>query len=299
MRKMRRTAVVAASLMLCACTGGETGQQPDGLSVLVSIQPQGYFVERIAGDRAEVTVLIPPGASPAAYEMSPSEMRAVSLGDVWFSIGVTAENPWQQEFPSLNPGLLAVSTVEGMERLPIDRYGVPGEHHDHGHGHSHGGTDPHVWLSPELVKVQARVIAETLSDIDPDNAESYMENLRSFTDDISALQDELKEVLEPHAGSSFMVFHPAWGYFADEFGLVQVPIEIAGSEPSPREMSLLLDHAREEGIGVVFVSPQFSTSSAETIALELGASVVVIDPLAADWLTNMRMVAGELAGAME
>ncbi len=299
MREMRRTAVAVASLLLGACAGGETGQGPDGLSVLVSIQPQGYFVQRIAGDRAEVTVLIPPGASPAAYEMSPSEMRAVSRGDVWFSIGVTAENPWQQEFPSLNPDLMAVSTVDGIERLPIDRYGVPGEEHDSGHDHSHGGTDPHVWLSPELVKEQATVIAETLVNIDPDNAGLYMENLESFTGDISALQEELRTVLEPHAGSSFMVFHPAWGYFADEFDLVQVPIEIAGSEPSPREMALLMDHAGEEGIGVVFVSPQFSTSSAETIAQELGASVVVIDPLAADWLANMRMVAGELARSLE
>ncbi len=120
--------------------------------------------------------------------MSPSEMRAVSRGDVWFSIGVTAENPWQQEFPSLNPDLMAVSTVDGIERLPIDRYGVPGEEHDSGHDHSHGGTDPHVWLSPELVKEQATVIAETLVNIDPDNAGLYMENLESFTGDISAFR---------------------------------------------------------------------------------------------------------------
>ncbi len=299
MQRMRRLTVFTALLALAACSGGETDPMGGRLSVLVSIQPQGYFVERIAGDMAAVTVLIPPGASPAAYEISPSEMREVSGGDVWFSIGVMAETPWHREFPSLNPGLLAVNTVEGIERLPIDRYGLPGEDRHTEHDHSHGGTDPHVWLSPELVKLQAGVIAETLAEIDRDNAEIYMENLESFTADISALQDQLKAVLEPHEGSSFMVFHPAWGYFADEFGLVQVPIEIAGSEPSPREMSLLLDHAFSEGIDVVFVSPQFSTSSAETIARELDASVVVIDPLAADWLGNMLMVAGELAGAME
>lgn len=296
MRKLLKAFIVFFPVVFAACSS-QQGSSGSKLSILVTIVPQKYFVERIAGELAEVSVLIPPGASPAAYELSPSDMRVVSEADVWFTIGVTSENSWYDDFQEINGNLLVVNTLDGIQRLPVNRYGIPGVHGGTGHDHS-GGMDPHVWLSPELVKKQLYTISAALTDVDSLNASAYAEGLKAFEEDISLLQEKLHRLLDPRSGSSFMVFHPAWGYFADEFNLVQVPVEIAGNEPSPREMSALVDHGAGIGVSVVFVSPQFSSSSARTIAGELGASVVAIDPLAENWLLNMETVADNLGEAL-
>jgi zinc transport system substrate-binding protein len=294
-------------LMLLVLSGCSVHEEPAaaGIGVLVSIVPQKYFAERIAGDLIQVSVLIPPGASPAAHELSPAEMREVARSDIWFSIGVPSERRWLGDFQALYPELLIVDTGMSIQRLPIGRYGLPGteDHHNHNshhdHDHGSGNDDPHIWLSPELVKGQAEVMARTLAAADPDNAAIYTENLALFLEDISALQQDIQGILaEQGSGGAFVVFHPAWGYFADEFDLVQIPIEIAGSEPSPSEMAAIVDHVSGLGVAAVFVSPQFSTSSAEAVAAEIGASLVVIDPLSEQWLENMRLVAGELASAV-
>lgn len=288
-----------AIFLLAACTNQNDKVESEELSVLVSVVPQKYFVEKIAGGLAEVTVLIPPGASPPAYELSPSDMRRVSEADVWFTIGLQRENTWITRFSSLNEHLRIASTIKDVQRLPIGRYGIPGENTAHDHDHEHGDIDPHVWLSPELVSFQAVVIHENLCDIDPDNSEIYTDNLALFLGEIGDLQNGIHRLLDVYAGEGFMVFHPAWGYFADEFNLIQIPIEISGSEPSPAEMARLVDFGRSSSVKVVFVSPQFSESSAETIAGELNARVIFIDPLALNWNENLLSVAGELAAAME
>jgi zinc transport system substrate-binding protein len=297
MRKLLEL-TLALALLAMAC-GGENAVEESGLTVLVSVVPQKYFVQRLAGDLAEVKVIIPPGASPAAYEPSPSDLTTVSAADLWFSVGLLAEQNWKRDFQEISPDLVIVETERDLERLAIDRYGLPGEHGEHhDHGHDHGDLDPHVWLSPAMVTVQIETMAEALIEADPDNAETYRGNLEAFRTDIVSLQADLHMKLDPLAGGSFMVFHPAWGYFADEFDLVQVPVEIAGSEPSPGEMSELVDHALEYGIQVIFVSPQFSTASAEAIAAEIGAEVAVLDPLAENWLNNMERAGSELQAAL-
>ncbi|MCK5133174.1 MAG: zinc ABC transporter substrate-binding protein [Candidatus Sabulitectum sp.] len=298
---MQKLTVFIFLLILIACSGQEIREDKGEITVLVSVLPQRYFVEKIAGDLVEVTVLIPPGASPAAYEMSPSDMRRVSEADIWFTIGLWREITWIPEFSSLNERLSIVSTVEDVQRLPIGRYGIPEEHtaHEHEHDHDHGSLDPHVWLSPELVSLQAVVICETLCETDPSNSDIFFDNLALFLEEISDLQNEIHEMIDPFAGEGFMVFHPAWGYFADEFNLIQVPIEISGSEPSPAELARLVNFGKSSSVRVIFVSPQFSESSAETIADELNASVIFIDPLASNWTENLLFVASELAAAVE
>lgn len=267
------------------------------LIVAVSILPQKYFVEKITGDSIDIVVVVPPGANPATYEPSPSDMRNMSRVDVWFTIGVPFESPWLPRFTGTNTDLRVISTIENIERLPIDRYGITGhETSPAHHGHGHGSPDPHVWLSPELVRSQTAVIATELSQLDSSGADGYMANLNSFGVEIDSLQKRINSLIDSSSSSSFIVFHPAWGYFADEFGLIQIPIETAGSEPSPREMSLLIDYARENDIRAVFVSPQFSTSSAEAIAAEIGVEVSYIDPLAENWSSNLRNVAELLSG---
>ncbi|PIE52544.1 cation ABC transporter substrate-binding protein [Candidatus Fermentibacteria bacterium] len=289
--------ILGAFLLFLACSA-----TPDGdhgrLSILVSVVPQKYFVERLTPDDVAVTVLVPPGASPACYELSPSEMSAVSQADIWFSTGVPVENRWLSDFPRLNPELVIIDVTADMEKIPmaLHSHSTDGHsadlHQDHDH-ETDGDVprDPHVWLSPELVKVQAEAISEALQEIDTANAEVYQDSLEHFIRRIEDLQGEMQALLEPASGRSFMVFHPSWGYFAWEFNLEQIPIECRGNEPSPEELACLITEAREKEITVVFAAPQFSSSSAETIADEAGAVVAVLDPLAEDWEENMLTVA--------
>ena len=204
----------------------ESSEEGGGLIVAVSVLPQKYFVEKIAGDSINIVVVVPPGANPATYEPSPSDMRNMSRADVWFTIGVAFESPWIPRFKGSNPGLRIRSTIENIDRLPIDRYTAAGHEISSGHhGHDGGSSDPHVWLSPELVRSQAAIIAEELSVIDSAGEDEYMENLNSFYIGIDSLQNTIRTLIDPSSSRSFIVFHPAWGYFADEFGLIQIPID--------------------------------------------------------------------------
>ncbi len=298
----------AVSLILIG-TGCSRTDEPDTeageYTVAVSILPQKYFVERIASTQVNIIVVVPPGASPATYEPSPSDMRNISQADVWFTIGVDFEKAWIPRFAGSNPDMIIRSTIGGIDRLPISRYSIPGgiepspEHGDNGHDSAHGCEDPHVWLSPELVRKQAVVIAECLSDLDPEKEVRYRTNLESFILEIDSLQNSIHAMLDPIQGSCFMVFHPAWGYFADEFNLVQIPVEVSGNDPSPGEMSGLVDFAKDQNVRAIFVSPQFSTSSAEAIASEVDARIIHIDPLAENWGENLMNVAEEIAGTMD
>lgn len=283
----------------------ESGSITGEYTVVVSILPQKYFVERIASSELNIIVVVPPGASPAVYEPSPSDMRNISQADVWFTIGVGFERAWIPRFAGSNPNMTIVSTIRDIDRLPIDRYSIPDgiepspAFEDNEHNHANSSEDPHVWLSPELVRKQAAAIAECLSDLDPEMERYYHTNLESFTLEIDSLQKSIHAMLDPMRGRCFMVFHPAWGYFADEFDLVQIPVEESGNDPSPGEMSRLVDFAKDQNVQAVFVSPQFSTSSAETIASEVNARIIYIDPLADNWNSNLIRVAEEFSDTMD
>ncbi len=299
------SAALSMSIFAAGCGNGEPDEAASlpgsPISAAVSVLPQSYFLEKVGGDRVEITVVVPPGASPATYEPSPSDIRTMSDVDVWFTVGVAFEEPWLPRFTGSNPDLRVVSTISEIERKPVGRYSVEAltfdeGDGDQGHSHDEGSPDPHVWLSPELVRSQAAVMARELAAIDPSAADLYMDNLDGFQREIDSLQFGIHSLLDTLSGRSFIVFHPAWGYFADEFGLVQVPVESHGSEPSPGEMARLVDYARDNGISAIFVSPQFSTSSARAIASEIEGEVVQIDPLARDWADNLLRVAEQLAG---
>ncbi len=280
------------------------------MRVTVSIVPQTYFVERLGGGLFEVDVMVPPGASPAAYDPSPSQRASLEESEVLLTVGVPWEEAWVPRIVSGSPHLEVVDTAEGIERRPIGRHGIPGsgrdpeggqgEEHDHeggeGHGHGGGSPDPHIWLSPELVSVQAENIARALEELSPEDSAVIRDSLASFREEIASLQDSITAILEGGSGDTFVVFHPAWGYFADEFGLRMVPVEVAGSEPSPGEMADLVDLVVELDAGVIFVSPQFSTSSAEAIAAATGSETALLDPLASDWRDNLLRAAVAVAG---
>ena len=294
---------ITTGLTVPACLPASHTADIDTLSVSVSILPQQYFVERVGGERIEVNVMVEPGSSPATYEPRPEQLRALSDAVAYFSIGVPFEHAWLDRIAAANPDMAVVDTAAGIERLPMrtHRHDDDADHYDHDgdHGHADGAPDPHIWLSPRLVKVQAENIYAALVQLDPGNKAEYRANLDLFLDDISALEADIEATLTGLQGDKFMVFHPAWGYFAADFGLEQIPIEVGGQEPSARELAALIEKAREESIRVIFAQPEFRTSDAETIAQEIDGEVLLISPLAPDWLDNLRRVAQTFADVLE
>jgi zinc transport system substrate-binding protein len=313
--QVNRLALLTVSLVLlvsaavaCApiCAPG-TDSTDDKLNVVVSIVPQKYFVERIGGDHVSVSVMVEPGASPATYEPKPEQLKALSSAAAYFSIGVPFENAWLDKIAAANDEMMMVDTITNIERMPMeahDHHEEEGEEHEEEveheeeHDHAEGAPDPHVWLSPALVKVQSQAIYEALSELDPAHEAEYNANLDAFIADIDALRADIEATLSGLENKKFMVFHPAWGYFAHDFGLEQIPVEVGGQEPSAQEMAHLIEEAKEEGIRVVFAQPEFSTQDAETIAKEIGGEVLLISPLAPDWLENMRTVAQTFADVL-
>jgi zinc transport system substrate-binding protein len=257
------------------------------LAVFVSILPQKYFVHQICKELADIQVMVPPGASPATYEPNPRQMAAISKTRLYFSIGVPFENTWLKKIAAINPDMAVVPTDRGIEKLPMAAHHHPEDENQP----QQGSLDPHVWLSPPLVMIQARTMLEALQAADPVHRSVYESNFKAFISQLSDLDAELRGMFSGSAGQQFMVFHPSWGYFAQAYGLKMVPIEIEGKEPKPADLRELIEHARADGIKFVFVQPQFSARSAKLIAGEIGGQVVVADPLAEDWTENLRAVA--------
>jgi zinc transport system substrate-binding protein len=275
------------------------------LQVTVSILPQKYLVEKLSGNLVKVSVMVQPGFNPATYEPRPSQMRALVHSKVYFAIGVPFERVWLRKITAVNPKIQVVHTDQSIKKLEMIAHHYKGDE-DHKHNdvvyhkasHKRGSLDPHIWLSPPLVKIQARVISEALMMIDPAHKEIYKNNLRKFEIKIGRLDAEIRRIFEDKGlAKEFLVFHPSWGYFAEAYGLHQIPVEIEGKEPSATEMVRLIRYAKEKSIKVIFVQPQFSTKTAETIAREIGAKIVIADPLHEDWMENLLEVAVKLKGA--
>lgn len=262
----------------------------EALHMFVSIQPQKYFVRRIAGPDAQITVMVPPGKEPHSYEPTPQQVSRLSEADVYFRIRVPFEEAFIPRIRRSLEELAVVDITADVERRNLasrERNGEP------------GAEDPHVWLGPQQVKTMAQEIRDTLTELHPEEAESYRSNYREFTADIDALHRQLTEELAPLKGETLFVFHPAFGYFADSYGLQQKAVELGGHEPSAKELERIIAEAKEEGVRVIFVQPQFARDSAERIAAAIDGAVVPIDPLAEDWMDNMRTIAERIEEGLQ
>lgn len=265
--------------------------------ITVSILPQKYFVETLAGDYFEVNVLVQPGQSPENYEPSPSQMRAVSESTAYIQIGAPFETVWIEKVHAMNPEMVIFDSSAGIERIVMPDHFHEDEQTNET-DHENEEMDPHIWTSPKLVKTQLENITKLLVQIDPQNETYYQANLAGFLSDIDQLDLELQSELKDLANRKFMVYHPAWGYFAQDYGLEQIAIEIGGTEPSAKEMSQIIDLAKTEQVKVIFVQPEFSVRSAETIAAEIGGKVIPISNLEYNWLENMRSIGKILAESL-
>lgn len=271
--------------------------------VYVSILPQKFFVESIGGQLVEVSVMVTPGANPHDYEPSPSQMKTLSTAKIYFAIGDPFEDAWLKKITIQNSSLKVVHTEDGIEKKPINRNDPllrsPAESlSSELHKHAHDINDPHIWLSPPFVMLQARNILVALISEFPDQQTVLENNYKQFINQLVDLDAQLRLLFKDDAGKQFMVLHPAWGYFADAYNIRQISIECEGKEPKAKDLQQLIQYARNHGIRDVFVQPQFSTKNAETIAKEINAKLIPADDLSENWLENIKTVAVSIKQAL-
>lgn len=266
-------------------------------TVSVTILPQRYFVERIAGDFLKVNVMVPPGANPAATDLTPDQLVALHNSSLYFAVGYL---PFESAhlYPVLREqeGITLVNHSEGLHLLP----GTCSCGHDHGHDHDHGhGMDPHIWMSPAYARRMAGQIAATLGETFPEKQALFAENLRVLEADIDSIDSRARRIAEKLRHPVFLIYHPALTYFAADYGLEQVSIEHDGKEPGPAHLKAVINLAREKEIRTVFIQSQFDRENARAVAREIGGEVIPIDPLNADWKQEMHALLSILETRMQ
>jgi zinc transport system substrate-binding protein len=284
--------VLITCLMAAAVACPQQTEANNQLGVVVTILPQAEFVENIGGDKVDITVMVPPGASPHTYEPAPSQMAALSRARLYAKVGsgVEFELTWMDKLIAQNKDMLVVDCSKGIELQPM----AAGDEDEPA-----GGMDPHIWMSPQNAQIMVRNIADGLIQIDPDSSAYYEQNRDAYLQKLAQLDQDIRDGLAGVKNRVFMVYHPAFGYFASCYDLTMLPIEAEGKEPTPAGLQHLVEQAKEYNIRVVFAEPQFNPQSAKVIADAIDGRVVLIDPLARDYIVNMRILVGELVQAME
>ncbi len=286
LKKGALVSLIAPLLLLTACGGQGTSHEQ---RLTVTMESQRYFVERIAGEHWNVHTVVPAGQSPETYEPTPREMMAVAESQAYLRIGrIGFEMAWMSTIQENNPHLRVFDLSEGV-------MWIEGQCTHHHHDYDHGSMDPHIWNSTDMAQIIARNTLDALCAIDPAHASDYEKNYRALTAEIDSTGRVLHTMLDTVSHRTFVIYHPALTYFANEYGLTQLSIEADGKEPSAASMKALVDEAREAGVRVVFVQQEFDRKHAESLAAEIGARVVTINPLSADWKTEMLRIAQSLA----
>jgi len=264
--------VLMATVVSCGSGAGREGR----IGVVVSQEPLGNFVKNVAGDMVDVTVLVPPGSSPHTYELTPSQMAAVSEAEMYVKVGsgVEFESIWMGEIVEVNPDMLIVDSSEGVELL---------------------GGDPHIWNSPVIAKSMVENICYGLVQADPGNSAVYARNRDDYLKELDVLDGYIRCTLDDFTNRYFITYHPAFTYFANEYSLTQLVVEHGGKEPTPQVLRECVDNAMQHHLEYVFVSPQFVTDDCETIADEIGGQVAAMDPLPENYIANMGRIADALA----
>lgn len=256
--------------------------------VLVSIAPYKFFVEKIAGNTLEVGLMIPPGASPHSFEPTAKQVLAAGKAAIWFRMGEGFETRALPAIKGHHPHMQVVDLREGVNLIIADK------EHAHVCAH-HDCIDPHIWLSPREAKVQAKTIAKTLINTYPEFKEQYKKSLEFFLKELDELDHYIENLLTPLKFRTIMVSHPAFAYFCRDYGLEQLSIEFEGKEPSPRQLTQVLQLARKAHINKVFILEQLIGKGARLVADNLGAQIVEIDILSENYLGNMRAIAQNFA----
>ncbi len=285
-------ALAVVSFMLTGCAGNEANEDTSAEAVVkpavaVTIVPEQTFVEAVCGDLVDVVTMVPPGSSPENYEPTPKEMELFNNANVYFTVGVPSEEAYILPKAEDLDTLKIVSLQDDVAKVYPDREIAPGE------------RDPHIWLSPKRVIVMVESIAREMSEIDPANKEVYAENAQAYIDELKTLDGDIQNVLANVENKKFVVFHPAFGYLADDYGLEMYALEEEGKESTPQQMQEMIDLAKEENIKVIFYQAEVSSKQAEAFAEELGGKTVQLEPLAADYIENLRNMAELMTEVMQ
>ena len=270
------------------------------VEVFVSIAPQRWLVEQVGGERVQVKVLVAAGQDPHTFEPLPRQVEALSSAAIWYVLGLEFEERLQEKVRAVAPGLQVVDMGSRVTKLEMHHGGHEHdqEHHEGEHDEGEDAADPHIWLSPPNLVLMAGVVFETLAAHDPAGNEYYANRLQKLTSELTALHEDLQMQLAAARGASFFVYHPTFGYFAEAYGLTQEAVEVGGKSPSPRQLAALINNARQHGVKVIFVQPQFDPKAASAVASAIGGSVVPLDALAFDVPANMRVMAAKIADAV-
>lgn len=280
----------------------------DPIHIVVMIEPQRYFVQQLGGDHVAVTVLVPPGADAHTFEPKPQVLIQASQARVYVAMGIPEEEAWLPRLKAIRPDIPLVHQDQGISKMPMETRDEihrqqpssaartsHGGHPEADH-HHHQGMDPHIWLSPKLARIQAETIGRALCSVDPANAGDYEMRLGAFQQRIDDLDQRLTKVFDHlRKHRSFLVVHPSWGYFARDYHLKQIPLEIEGKEPTAADLVNVVRRTAAESIPVILVEPQFSQRFARLVAQESGIRMMVADPLAFDWEANLWEVGQRLA----
>lgn len=264
--------------------------------VAVSIVPQETFVKAVAGDLVDIITMIPPGNSPANYQPTPKQMTKLSESKLYFSIGVPTEKAnILTKLEDFNEKIKVVALADIVGEVYPHRTFGEEEHNEHDEHedchHDHGEVDPHIWLSPKRVKVMVESIKNELTDIDPQNKDIYEKNAKAYIAKLNEVDYEIKEILSKIEQNSFIIYHPAFGYFADDYGLKMVTIEEDGKQTTAQSLQNVIDFAKKENIKFVFYQEEFDSKQAEIVAKEIGGATAKVAPLAPDYIENLKNIA--------
>ena len=265
------------------------------LDIFVSVLPLKYLIERVGGKHVRVESLVQPGHSPVTYEPTPRQMSALANAQLFVRVGVPFESVWLKPIRQNNPQLEIVDARERIELAPISGLSFALEKND-STGHVHDNGDPHIWLAPLLAATIAENIRDHLIRIDRSNTQYYVSNTEDLVSELIQLDAEIRQMTADIENHKFLVFHPAWGYFARAYGLEQLAVEYEGKEPGPYALAQLVELVLQEDIQTVFVQKQFHSRVAATLADEIEGRVVVLDPLAENYFDNLRAAARAISG---
>jgi zinc transport system substrate-binding protein len=282
------TIAFALTLVLCATSCAKEEPASDKLGVAVTLVPYADFVRQVGGDKVEVTIMVPPGASPHSYEPTPSQMVALSEAEVYVQVGsgIEFELSWMDNLIAQNPSMLLVNGSAGIEFIAST-------------DHDELGVDPHVWTSPVNVKVIVQNICDGLISADPDNAAYYQGNRDSYLNELDDLDEYINDKLEGYTVRYFLIYHPSFGYFAGEYDLEQASIELEGKEPTPQVIQQCIDLAEQYHLNYVYIDPASVLQYAETIADSIGGQTALLNPLPEDYIDSMQSVADAIALELE
>jgi len=285
-------AVVAGlSFISCSNNAEKHSASNDKIKVLVSIAPQKYFVEKIGGNKVDVDVLIPAGSNPHLYDPTPGQLIDVAHADIYFYNGhLDFEKSWINSLIESNPHLAHVKLSNNIEMIADNECSEHHEDHEH-------GIDPHTWLSPANAKIIANNIYNHLSSRYPEQRPYFEANYNKLIAEINKLEKEIETKLNTLSNRNFMIFHPTLSYYAKQFDLVQIAIELDGKEPTPKQLKESIDLANESGIKTIFIQKEFDANNATVIASELDGKLVQIDPLSEDWYNNLMLITNEITSS--